>query len=281
MISLNDTSKHYGGAIAIDHITAELKENKIYCLLGRNGAGKTTLLKMIAGHINASSGQIEVCGRQVKTSVMPENVNFIENKMTQFNTTVGMLLKMAGNLNDDFDYDFAKSMANRFQLDLHKKYKQLSFGMQTMLTTLMGLASNANVVILDEPLLGFDAVMRKEFYEMLNDSFEKHPKLIIVSTHMIDEIAKSAQRVMILDKGRLIFEADINDIDEKAYVITGRTADVDSIVGNLNVISKKILGSHTSAFIYDERGKVPAGVSVQSVGLQEFFVNMVGGNADE
>ena len=72
--------------------------------------------------------------------------------------------------------------AERFRLDLHKKYNQLSFGMQTMLTTLMGVASKAKAIILDEPLLGFDAVMRSEFYEMLYDSFEKHPKLIIVST---------------------------------------------------------------------------------------------------
>lgn len=63
MISLKGLSKQYGGRMEIDHITAELEGNKIYCLLGRNGAGKTTLLKMIAGHIQASSGQIKVSGR--------------------------------------------------------------------------------------------------------------------------------------------------------------------------------------------------------------------------
>lgn len=63
MISLKGLSKQYGGTMEIDHITAELEGNKIYCLLGRNGAGKTTLLKMIAGHIQASSGQIKVSGR--------------------------------------------------------------------------------------------------------------------------------------------------------------------------------------------------------------------------
>lgn len=281
MINLKDISKHYGGMTAIDHITAKLEENKIYCLLGCNGAGKTTLLKMIAGHMNASSGQIEVCGSQVKSSAVPEAVHFVENKMSQFNTKAGLLLKMARDLNDDFDYCYAEEMAKRFRLDLDKKYNQMSFGMQTMLTTLMGLASNAKVVILDEPLLGFDAVMRNEFYEMLNDSFEKHPKLIIVSTHMIDEIAKSAEKVLILDKGRLIFQGDINDIDEKAYAITGSTSNVEAVLEKLNVIGKKKAGGYMTAFVYDECKKIPAGCSVQSVGLQDFFVQMVGGVADE
>lgn len=281
MISLKDVTKQFGGTRAIDHVTAEFEENKIYCLLGRNGAGKTTFLKMIAGHIQTSSGEIAICGSQIKASAMSENVTFIENKMSQFNTKAGVLLKIARDLNDDFDYEYAKELAERFRLDLHKKYNQLSFGMQTMLTTLMGLASKAKVVILDEPLLGFDAVMRSEFYEMLYDSFEKHPKLIIVSTHMIDEIAGSAERVMILDKGRLLFQGDINDIDEKAYAITGRTSDVEAVLGNLNVIGRRTVGIHSTAFIYDNREKVPAGFSVQSVGLQEFFVNMVGGSEND
>ncbi len=281
MISLQDVTKHYPHTTALDHVTAEFSENKIYCLLGRNGAGKTTLLKLIAGHINTTSGQINVCDHLVNTSMMPECVNFIENRAAQFNTKVGSLLKMARDLDDDFDYDYAQSMVKRFRLDENKKYKQLSFGMQTMLTTLMGLASNSKVVLLDEPVLGFDAIMRKEFYELLNDSFENHPRLIIISTHLIDEIAKSAEHLVILDKGKFVFQASVNDIDEKAYSITGRDEDVKTILDGLNVIGRKTIGGYTTAFIFDERDKLPPNLTVQPIGLQEFFVNMVGGNENE
>jgi ABC-2 type transport system ATP-binding protein len=281
MISLKDVTKHYQHTTALDHVTAEFSENKIYCLLGRNGAGKTTLLKLIAGHINTTSGQINVYNHPVNTSMMPECVNFIENRAAQFNTKVGSLLQMARDLDDDFDYDYAQSMVKRFRLDDNKKYKQLSFGMQTMLTTLMGLASNSKVVLLDEPVLGFDAIMRKEFYELLNDSFENHPRLIIISTHLIDEIAKSAEQLVILDKGKIIFQASVNDIDEKAYSITGRDEDVKSILDGLNVIGRKTIGGYTTAFIFDERDKLPPHLTVQPIGLQDFFVNMVGGNENE
>jgi ABC-2 type transport system ATP-binding protein len=195
MVHFDDVTKYYRHTKAIDHVTLDLKENKIYCLLGRNGAGKTTLLKLIAGHINTSDGKVEVGGSPVSTLKMPECVNFIENRATQFNVKVERLLQTAKELDDNFDMAFAQEMLQKFQLDRKKKYNQLSFGMQTMLTTLISLASNSKVVILDEPVLGFDAIMRNQFYELLIDSFENHPRLIIVSTHLIDEIAKSAQEL--------------------------------------------------------------------------------------
>jgi ABC-type multidrug transport system, ATPase component len=281
MVRFNDVTKRYQNTTALDHITMELKENKIYCLLGRNGAGKTTLLKLIAGHINASSGKIEVDDKPVSTLNMPECVNFIESRASQFNLKVESLIKIAKQLDEDFDMDFALTVLQKFRLDKKKRYRQLSFGMQTMLTTLMSLASNSKVVILDEPVLGFDAVMRSQFYELLTDSFENHPRLIIVSTHLIDEIAKSAEQLIILDGGKILLQSTINEIDEKAYSITGMTRDVKPALDGLNVIGQKTIGGFTTAFIYDRRIDVPGNLTMQALGLQEFFISMVGGNSDE
>jgi ABC-2 type transport system ATP-binding protein len=267
--------------MALDHVTLDLKENKIYCLLGRNGAGKTTLLKLIAGHINASDGKVEVDGKPVSTLKMPECVNFIENRATQFNVKVERLLQTAKELDDDFDMGFAQKMLEKFQLDKKKKYNHLSFGMQTMLTTLISLASNSKVVILDEPVLGFDAIMRSQFYELLTDSFENHPRLIIVSTHLIDEIAKSAEDLIIIDKGKILLQSTINAVDEKAYSITGTTKDVTPILSGLHVIGQKTIGGFTTAYIYDRHIEVPSNITIQPLGLQEFFINMVGGNTNE
>lgn len=76
-------------------------------------------------------------------------------------------------------------MMERFELDGKKKFNHLSLGMKTMVSTIICLASNKSVVLLDEPVLGFDAIMRVEFYDMLTESFQKHPRIIIVSTHII------------------------------------------------------------------------------------------------
>lgn len=281
MIKLKNVSKRYDKSIAIDNISMDIDENKIYCLLGCNGAGKTTLMKMIAGHINTSDGDIEVNGNLVSTAKMPCDVSFIDNRATQFNTSLVKLVIMASRFDERFDKDFALKMIRKFHLDKDKRFGQLSFGMQTMFNTLLSLASSREIVLLDEPLLGLDAIMRNKFYNLLNDSFENDPKTIIISSHLIDEMTKSAAELIIFDKGKILFRSTINEIDEKAYSITGTTKAITSVVENLHVIRKKTFGGHTIAYIFDKPTTAPEGVSIQSIGLQEFFINLVGEDFDD
>ncbi len=281
MIKFSNVTKEYRNTIALDNINLEISENKIYCLLGRNGAGKTTFLKLIAGHIPATKGYVSVNGRRVSTFDMPDCVNFIESRAKHFNMPVGKLLELAYNLQPELDIEYAKDMMRKFKLDKNKKYKQLSFGMQTMFTTLLSLASKAKVVILDEPVLGFDAIMRERFYEMLQESFEYCPRIIIVSTHLIDEISRVAEDIIIIDEGSIILHSSMNDIDEKAYSLTGPSGEVKSAVKELKVIGEKSLGGYTTAYVFGQRISPSGNLKLQSLGLQEFFVNIVGGGEDK
>ena len=281
MIKFSNVTKTYKSTTAINDISFDICENKIYCLLGRNGAGKTTFLKLIAGHLNASQGEIMIDNQKVSTFNMPVCVNFIESRSSQFNLKVGALINLANSLQDDFDLDFAKNMMKKFKLDKNKKYKQLSFGMKTMLTTLLSLASNSKVVILDEPVVGFDAIMRERFYELVQTSFEYHPRIIIVSTHLIDEISKVAEDIIIIDKGSILLHSSINDIDVKTYSLTGQTNEVKNATKGLNVIGEKTVGGFTTAYIFGDRILLKDSIKLKSLGLQEFFINIVGGDKDE
>lgn len=281
MINVKNVSKRYGKSTAIDNISIDIEENKIYCLLGCNGAGKTTLMKMIAGHISTSSGDIQVNGNCVSTKTVPYDISFIDNRATQFNITLEKLVLMASKFDERFDIDFALKMLKKFHLDKDRKFGQLSFGMQTMFNTLLSLASNRKIVLLDEPLLGLDAIMRNKFYKLLNDSFENNPKTIIISSHLIDEMTKSAAELIILDKGKILFCSTMNDIDEKAYSITGSTKAITPVVKDLNVIRQKTFGRHTTANVFDKRIASQEGLSTQSIGLQEFFINLIGEDYDD
>jgi ABC-2 type transport system ATP-binding protein len=190
MIKFKNVTKQYGKTTAIDNIKLDISENGLYCLLGRNGAGKTTFMKLLAGHIAVTDGEIFADNKKISPSHMPEIVSFIESGSTQFNMKVSALIDTAAELQDDFDRDFALEMMDRLELNPNKKFKQLSFGMKTMLTTIITLANNSKVILLDEPTLGFDAIMRDQFNNLLLESYQNHPRLIIVSTHLIDEIAK-------------------------------------------------------------------------------------------
>jgi len=281
MIEFKDVTKKYGGVTAIDGLSLSIPESGIYCLLGRNGAGKTTFLKLLAGHIEATGGEIVVDGRQVSPGRMPESVNFVENSAVQFNMKISELIDTANELQEGFDRDFAFDMARRFDLDPNKKYRQLSFGMKTMLTTIITLSNNSKAILMDEPTLGFDAIMRDQFNSILIESYGAHPRVIIVSTHLIDEIAKVTERLIIIDKGKILIETGIDEVDEKAYTLSGSVSAVQPLLEGLNCIGKTVAGSVMAAYIYDERIRPPEGVAIDRISLQDFFISIVGGKGNE
>ena len=283
MIQITNITKRYGNTAAIDGISLGFPDSGIYCLLGRNGAGKTTLMKLLAGHIPTNSGEITVNGKTVSPGKMPEDVVFIENGSAQFNMKVSELIGTAAELQEDFDKDFSREMAERFELDPNKKFGKLSFGMKTMLNTIISLSNNSKAILLDEPTLGFDAIMRDQFNTLLLESYQAHPRVIIVSTHLIDEIAKVTERLIIIDKGKLLVEAGIDEIDEKAYTLSGKADAVAPLLEKLNCVGKTQMGSVMAAHIYGDRITPPDGVSIDRMSLQDFFINIVteGGKSHE
>jgi ABC-2 type transport system ATP-binding protein len=276
MVEFMHVSKSYGKTAALSDFSITIERAGIYCLLGRNGAGKTTLLKTLAGHI-AASGTVTVNGRDVAPLAMPETVHFVETGAAQFNMRLTDLFKAAAEINPAYDMDFALEMARRFNLDVKKHYKQLSFGMKTMVNTLIALSSGREILLLDEPVLGFDPVMRKAFYELLHESCAEKPKTVIVSTHIIDEIAKVAEQLIILDKGRLVLFCDINEIDEKAYNVTGPAGYVKAATAGLRAIGETTAGGFLSRAIYDRRIEGSEEYSISALSLQDFFIALVGG----
>ena len=276
MIELKQVTKQYGQAAVLKNITLSIDEPGIYCLLGRNGAGKTTLLKSIAGYQNITGGTIQVDGKTIATSTLDTGVSYIENFARHFNLPVRKLLRIASEVNPNYDYDFALEMMERFELDGKKKFHHLSLGMKTMVSTIICLASNKSVVLLDEPVLGFDAIMRVEFYDMLAESFQKHPRVIIVSTHIIEEIAKTIQKLIILDKGSVRFFDTLQSIEAKAFSVSGLQKDVEAATKGLKVIGQDTVGGLATAYLFDTPPEQTASLEIRPLSLQDFFIQMVG-----
>lgn len=276
MVELKQVTKQYGQATVLKNITLSIGEPGIYCLLGRNGAGKTTLLKSIAGYQNITSGSIQVDGKTITTSTLDTGVSYIENFAKHFNLPVRKLLRIASEVNPNYDDDFASEMMERFELDGKKKFHHLSLGMKTMVSTIICLASNKEVILLDEPVLGFDAIMRVEFYDMLTESFQKHPRMIIVSTHIIEEIAKTIQKLIIIDKGSIRFFDTLQAVETKAFCISGLQKDVEAATRNLNIIGQDAVGGLVTSYIFDNPPEQTASLEIQPLSLQDFFIQMVG-----
>ena len=276
MIELKQVTKQYGQAAVLKNITLSIDEPGIYCLLGRNGAGKTTLLKSIAGYQNITQGTIEVDGKIITTSTLDTGVSYIENFAKHFNLPVRKLLRIASEVNPNYDDDFASEMMERFELDGKKKFHHLSLGMKTMVSTIICLASNKEVILLDEPVLGFDAIMLVEFYDMLTESFQKHPRIIIVSTHIIEEIAKAIQKLIIIDKGNVRFFDTLQSVEAKAFCISGMQKDVEAATRNLNIIGQDTVGGLITRYIFDAPPEQTASLEIHPLSLQDFFIQLVG-----
>ena len=276
MIEPRQVTKQYGQATVLKNITLTVEEPGIYCLLGRNGAGKTTLLKSIAGYQNITDGLIKVDGKTITTSTLDTGVSYIENFAKHFNLPVWKLLRIASEVNPEYDYDFALEMMDRFELEGKKKFNHLSLGMKTMVSTIICLASNKDVILLDEPVLGFDAIMRVEFYDMLTESFQKHPRIIIVSTHIIEEIAKTIQKLIIIDRGKVCFFDTLQAVETKAFSISGLQKDVEAAVRDRNVIGQDTVGGLATSYIFDNPPEQTASLEIRTLSLQDFFIQMVG-----
>lgn len=276
MIELKQVTKQYGQSTVLKNISLAIDEPGIYCLLGRNGAGKTTLLKSVAGYQNITSGTIQVDGKTITTSALDTGVSYIENFAKHFNLPVQKLLRIASEVNPNYDYDFAAEMMERFELDGKKKFNHLSLGMKTMVSTIICLASSKSVVLLDEPVLGFDAIMRVEFYDMLTESFQKHPRIIVVSTHIIEEIAKTIQKLIIIDKGSVRFFDTLQSVETKAFSISGLQKDVEAATKGLNVIGQDTVGGLVTKYIFDTPPEQTASLEIHPLSLQDFFIQMVG-----
>lgn len=276
MIELSNVTKRYGDTPVLNNITLQIDKPGIYCLLGRNGAGKTTLLKSIAGYQNITQGTIQVDGRPIATSTLDTGVSYIENFAKHFNLPVWKLLLIAAQVNPDYDGEFAFHMIERFELDEKKKFKHLSLGMKTMVSTIICLASSKSVILLDEPVLGFDAIMRVAFYQMLTESFAKHPRIIVVSTHIIEEIAKTIQALIIIHRGRLLLFDTLQAVEAKAFSVSGLEKDVDAATKGLNVIGQDVLCGLVTRYIFDTPPSPGAAYQIQPLSLHDLFVQMVG-----
>lgn len=276
MIELMDVTKRYGSSMVLNQVSLTVDEPGIYCLLGRNGAGKTTLLKSIAGYQNITQGEIRVDGKRITTAALDTGVSYIENFAKHFNLPVAKLLRMASQVNPNYDQSFAAEMMERFELDGRKRFNHLSLGMKTMVSTIICLASSRPVILLDEPVLGFDAIMRVEFYEMLAESFKRHPRIIIVSTHIIEEIAGTIRKLIILDRGRIRFFDSLQAVEEKAFKVSGLKRDVDAATGGLNVMGQDVVGGLATSYIFDQPPKGQNTLEIAPLSLQDFFVQMVG-----
>jgi ABC-2 type transport system ATP-binding protein len=274
-------TKQFGDLTALDGVEFDIEENSIVGLLGRNGAGKTTLLRLLTGQEFESSGSIEVFGEHpLENEAVLSRVCFVkESQQYPDSFKVRDVLAAARLMYAEWDDAFAEELLTDFDLPLKATAKNLSRGMHSALGVIVGLASRAPLTFFDEPYLGLDAVARQNFYDRLLDDYATHPRTVVLSTHLIDEVSNLLERVLLIDRGQLVIDSPADDLRGTAMTVTGPAEHVDRLVGGREVLNREEMGAFArlavvGAFSESEQAEAErAGLSFEPVSLQQLVVH--------
>jgi ABC-2 type transport system ATP-binding protein len=281
-VAVQHLNVHFEDTRAVDDVTFSIPGGTICGLLGRNGAGKTTLLSALAAFREPTSGEIRIGGLDpyehplavADICLVREGGDFIGSMK------VDAALELVGDLRPAWDRAYADRLVDRFELPRRKKVDALSRGMRSALAVSVGLASRASLTMFDEPHLGMDAAARYAFYDELLADYLAHPRTIILSTHLIDEVASILEEVVIIDHGRLLLHEPVEELQGRGAEIIGAAAAVEAFTRDLTVVSDRTLGPTRSVTTTDRltpeqrRAAADAGLELGPIHLQDLFVQL-------
>ena len=280
-LKISHLSKKFGRRVILDDVSFTLEPAKIYGLLGRNGAGKSTLLNLISNRIFPTSGSIKLGDQEVNTDQTLDQVFLIgEDNLYYKQVKINQMFDLADGAYGNFDYQNAEQMLKRFELEGNQKFAKLSTGQKTAAKISLALNVDADYIFLDEPVLGLDVNHREIFSQELIKSYQKRPRTIVLSTHLIDEIQQLVEHVILIDRHQVLEDTDVQDLLDRAYDISGPAKLVDQYTEGLNVLSTTDLGNIRTAHVFDQLPEdriLPDQVQVGHYDLQHLFIYLTNG----
>lgn len=275
-IEVRNVSMQFKELKALNNVSVSFGENKIYGLLGRNGAGKSTLLNVITNRLFPTSGEVFVDGEKSLENDRALGKIFCMSEKNLYPdvSRVKQIFQWTKNFYPNFDLDYAKGLAEKFGLDIRKKFKELSTGYSSITKLILALASFAPYTLLDEPVLGLDANHRELFYREMLESYSETPRTIIISTHLIEEIADLIEQVIIIKNGGLLLDKPAEEVRQMGYSVSGRAEAVERYCEGKDVLSMDTLGGLKTACLMGRMEQLPEGLDASPLDMQKLFVRL-------
>lgn len=282
VIEVNGLTKRYRDTVAVDDVSFTIEKDTIYGLLGRNGAGKTTVMSILTAQNFATSGDVTVFGQQpYENAHVLQRMCFVrESQKYPDDATPLHAFRAAKLFFPNWSQALADELVAAFRLPLKRRIKKLSRGQLSAVGVIIGLASRAEITFFDEPYLGLDAVARQIFYDRLVADYSDHPRTVVLSSHLIDEVSHLIERVLVIDEGRILMDESTDEVRDRAANIVGDAAAVDAFVAGREVIHRESLGRVASVTVLgaltdDDRQRLAeADLEVASVSLQQLIVRL-------
>ena len=287
-ISTTALGRHYGDQVALDNVSLTVDPGTVTGLLGRNGAGKTTLMRIITGQEFPTSGAVRVFGEApAENDAVLRRMVFVREEQAYPDFRVGQAVRVASWFYPNWSEALARQLLADFGLPLRRRIRKLSRGMRSAVGITIGLAARAELTLFDEPYAGLDAVARQLFYDRLLADFAEHPRTVVLSTHLVDEAADMLERVVMLDRGRVVLDAPADDVRGTTVTVSGPATAVDEFVAGRVVWHRQQLGSRASVTVagpFDLAAQAHAralNLSLEPLSLQQLLVHAASVAAEE
>ena len=271
--------KSFGTTVAVDGIDLHVEEGRILGLIGPNGAGKTTALNAILG-LTPFQGELRVLGHDPWTErdELVKDVSFIADVAVLPRwIRVSQLLEYVEGVHPRFERAKADAFLAKTSIKRNSRVRELSKGMVTQLHLAIIMAIDARLLVLDEPTIGLDILVRKAFYDtLLNDYFD-HNRTIVVTTHQVEEIQDVLTDFMFIDKGRIVLASSMEDFEERYAEVMVHPEHLESARALHPLYERQVFGRGILLFDGVDRKQLASLGEVRTPSIADLFVAVVGG----
>lgn len=301
IIITNDLTKRYGDKNAADKICIHVKKGEIYGLIGRNGAGKTTILKMLSGLSTPTEGSYSILGKtgrelnaiRSKVGALIENPGLYPNMSAYENLKLKCIVMDRNE--DEYIYELLSLVG--LQHTGKRASKNFSMGMKQRLGIALALIGDPEVIILDEPINGLDPQGIAEMRDILTTLSKEKGLTIIISSHILEELAKIADAYGIIHDGKLLVEMTAEELEEKCgeYTVLKtdnniKTADIlmKFSITDFSQVDDETIHIHVKM---NNKGKiiqelVTSGVDIREIAerhitLEQYYLDLTGGRNND
>ncbi|GAB4461032.1 MAG: ATP-binding cassette domain-containing protein [Bacteroidales bacterium] len=219
MIKVNELKFGYSKKrLLFDNLNLELKKGHIYGLFGVNGAGKTTLLKHLSGVLMPKEGSVEFNGQSFKERPVSllQDLYVIPETFSLPPVAVQKFFDIHAPFYPKIDASKFAHCLKEFDMDASMKLNQISYGQQKKFIVAFSLATNASLILMDEPTNGLDIPSKSQFRKLLAQQIHDD-SCIVISTHQVRDLASLIDYVIVLDNGTIRFDHEMNEISQKLH----------------------------------------------------------------